>query len=153
MSKYKFPASLPRKMYWSDEVGGYVTCPACGAPLECEQHTYVLATRRSGDMDFHLVGNTAGHFCEECPVVVLDRDEFERFVTYVVQITGGIEYIVMGMVDLDAVPEDKRCLPFDDDTNPVPLVQFTSFGGETSSSRSGTKRPNSRKRKKRKVKS
>ena len=152
MSRYRFPGSLPRKMYWSDEVGGHASCPDCGAPLGPEHHTYMMVTRRSGDMDFHMVGNTAGHFCGKCPLVVLDRDEFERFVALAARTTDGVDFVVMGIVDLDAVPEDKRSLPFDDDTNPVPLVQFTNVGGQKSSSKSETKRSSSRKRKKRKKK-
>lgn len=152
MSRHKFQASLPRRMCWSDEVGGYASCPDCGTRIESEQHTYVMVTRRSGDMDFHMVGNTAGHFCSECPVVVLDRDEFERFVALASRRTDGLDYVVMGIVDLDAVPEDKRSLPFDDDTNPVPIVQFTNVGREEPSARSGPKSLSSRKRKNRKKK-
>ena len=152
MSGHKFPGSLPRKMYWSDEIGGYASCPDCGAPLESEHHAYILATRRSGDMDFHMVGNSAGHFCGQCPLVVLDRDEFASFVALAVQATDGIAFIVMGIVDLDAIPEDKRDKPFDDGTNPVPLVQFIDSGGQKPSSGSEAKRSSSRKRKKRKTK-
>ena len=68
-------------MYWSDEVGGYASCPACGARLESEQHAYVMVTRRGGVMDYHISANTAGHFCGICPVVVLDRNEVEKFAT------------------------------------------------------------------------
>lgn len=150
MTRYRFPASLPRKMHWSDEVGGHASCPTCGSLLESEHHTYVMVTRRNGDMDFHMVGNTAGHFCTKCPIVVLDRDEFENFVAIVARKTNGVDYVVMGIVDLDAVPEDKRSMPFDDNTNPVPLVQFINVGGKKSSSKSGTKRSKNRKRKKRK---
>ena len=146
MSRHRFPASLPRKMYWSDEVREYASCPDCGTALESEQHTYMVVTRRSGDMEFHMVGNTAGHFCADCPVVVLDRIEFERFVALAARRTDDVDYVVMGTVDLDAVPEDKRSLRFDDDTNPVPLVEFTNVGGEKPSARSGGKRPSSRKR-------
>lgn len=72
----------------------------------------------------HGVGNRAGHFCGNCPVVVLDREEFERFVSLAVGDADGVDYAVMGIVHLDAVPPDKRNLPFDDDTNPIPLVEF-----------------------------
>ena len=99
-----------------------------------------------------MVGNSAGHFCGQCPLVVLDRDEFASFVALAVQATDGIAFIVMGIVDLDAIPEDKRDKPFDDGTNPVPLVQFIDSGGQKPSSGSEAKRSSSRKRKKRKTK-
>lgn len=142
MSRHKFPASLPRKLHWSDEIGGYASCPDCGAPLEAEHHAYVLVTRRGGDMDFHLVGNAAGHFCEKCPLVVLDRERFEDFVALAVGPEDRVKYVVMGIVDFEAVPEDKKSLPFDDDTNPVPLVEFTNVGGRKRSSSSPTRQPN-----------
>lgn len=152
MSRHRFPASVARKMYWSDGVKEHASCPDCGSALQSERHTYMVVTRRRGDMDFHMVGNNAGHFCGSCPVVVLDRNEFERFVALAVRRTDGVDYVAMGIVDLDAVPEDKRSLPFDDDTNPVPLVQFTSVGGEEPSARSAGKRPSNRERENRRKK-
>ena len=65
MSRKRFPASLPRRMYWSDEVGGCASCPECGGGLEREQHTYVAATRRHGDTDMHVIGNDAGQAEED----------------------------------------------------------------------------------------
>jgi len=128
MSRYTFPESVPRKMYWSDAVAGSSVCPDCRTPLESERHTYVMATRRAGNFEAYLVGNTAGHFCSNCPVVVLDRDEFQRFVSSAVGDVDGVHYAVMGIVDFDSVPPDKRNTPFDDDTNPVPLVEFSNLG-------------------------
>ena len=84
MSKYKFPASLPRKMYWSNKVGGCSSCPDCNRPLEQETHTYVITTRQAGAYDAFMTGNPAGHFCGNCPVVVLDREEFNRVVSIAV---------------------------------------------------------------------
>jgi len=78
-----------------------------------------------------MVGNTAGHFCEKCPLVVLDREEFKRLamIAAVAAVaTDSVEFVVLGIVDLDAVPEEKRGHPFDDDKNPVPLVRFTNVG-------------------------
>ena len=142
MIRYRFPASQPRKMYWSDAVGGCSSCPDCRSALESEHHTYIMATRRAGTFDAQMVGNTAGHFCDRCPVVVLDRDEFERCVALAVGDAHGVDYAVMGMVDLDAVPPDKKSLPFDDDTNPVPLVEFTNMGKKKPSASTSRKRPN-----------
>ncbi len=152
MSRYKFPASLPRKMYWSDEIGSHACCPDCGAPLESEHHTYMMVTRRKGSVDSYMVGNDAGHFCCTCAVAVLDREEFERFVTLAARTTDGVDYIMLGIVDLDAIPEDKRNLPFDDDTNPIPLVPFTNTGAGRSPPKvkKYSRRTKSKARKKRK---
>ncbi|HIJ73481.1 MAG TPA: hypothetical protein HPP83_05195 [Candidatus Hydrogenedentes bacterium] len=152
MSRYRFPASLPRKMYWSDEVNGCAVCPDCGAPLESEHHTYVIATRTDGYTDSYLIGNDGGHFCGECPVVVLDHDQFERFAAMAAGTAKGVDYIVMGLVDLGAVPEDKRKVPLGDDANPLPLVKFANFGEKKPQAKSTSKNANKRKRKNRKRK-
>ncbi len=104
-------------------------------------------------MDFHIVGNTAGNFCERCPLLVLDREKFESFVAVAARPRDGVEYMVMGIIDLDAVPEGNKGLPFDNETNPVPLVEFTNVGGKKPSLRSAPgrssvpKRSSRRKRK------
>jgi hypothetical protein len=152
MSKYKFPASLPRKMYWSNEVGGCSSCPDCNMPLEQEKHTYVITTRRKGAYDAYMAGNSAGHFCGNCPVVVLDREEFSRVVSIAVNEAEGVQYAVIGIVDMEAVPPEKAHLPFDDETNPVPLVEFTNLGKKKTSASSNRKRRNRAKRRKRKRK-
>ena len=36
----------------------------------------------------------------------------------------GNEYCVEGIVDLDAIPEDKRHLPLGAEGNPIPLIEF-----------------------------
>jgi len=151
MIRYRFPGSVPRKMYWSDAVAGCSVCPDCGTPLESEHHTYLMATRRAGNFDAHLVGNTAGHFCSNCPVVVLGRGEFERFAFSAAGDVSGVDYAVMGIVDLDSVPPDKQNIPFDDDTNPVPLVEFSNLGRRkpSASSRRG-RRPDKKRKGKRK---
>ncbi len=147
MSRYKFPAATPRKMYWSDEAGGVATCPDCGGALESEHHTYVLATWLAGQQSIQAVGNTAGHFCAQCPVVVLDRRTMEQFVSLATRGAGTPDYIVMGIVDLDAVPEDKRHLPFDEETNPLPLVRFINLDEPRPGRRPDRRQRNQAKRK------
>jgi hypothetical protein len=43
----------------------------------------------------------------------------------------GEELAVMGIVDLDAVPEDKHDVPLGEEDNPIPLVEFTAVSDET----------------------
>ncbi|MGH9751790.1 MAG: hypothetical protein ACREA2_03320, partial [Blastocatellia bacterium] len=62
---------------------------------------------------------------------VLDRKGFERVLEGVTQrpdwgISGTVQYVVAGIVNMDAIPEDKRHLPTGDDDNPIPLVEFLS---------------------------
>jgi hypothetical protein len=114
-------------MYFShDFKTGTSQCPQCGAALEPEYHTYLFGVgNEEGGMDEFVVGNDYGHFCPSCPVVVLD---FEGFLqvghTCLGYKPAELAFAVIGMVDLDAVPKDKRHLPFDDEDNPIPLVPF-----------------------------
>jgi hypothetical protein len=123
----RFPASEPRKMFWSGEVGGHSTCPECGDPLASEHHTYVMATRRHGELETFLVGNNGGHFCTGCSTVVLEKGEFARAAAAGLGEAGGAEFLILGLVDLQAVPREKARVPFGTDGNPVPLVKFTNL--------------------------
>lgn len=129
MSRYKFPASIPRKVHWADGVGGRLFCPECKGTLEREHHAYMIAVRKGGDIQPFIFGNDDGHFCSKCPVVVLDHSAFSRAAVLAMGSSEGVQFIAMGIVDLDAVPKDKRHLPFDDENNPVPLVEFTNLSG------------------------
>ena len=123
----RFPASVPRKMFWSDKVAALSRCPECGARLESEHHIYVMAVREHGDIQSFLMGTDAGYFCERCPVVVLDRDAFGELAAAGLRSQGRFKFSVLGLVDMDAVPEEKSSIPLGDDDNPIPLVGFTNL--------------------------
>lgn len=122
----KFPASVPRKMFWSKDVGGTSVCPECGARLTQEYHTYMMAVRHHGDVQPFAVGNEGGHFCPACPTVVLDHDAFGRLASLAVR-SQRADFVVLGLIDLDAVPPDKANVPLGEDDNPIPLVKFTNL--------------------------
>jgi len=123
----RFPANEPRRMFWSQDVGGHTSCPECKTPLANEQHTYVMATRRQGQLDTFLVGNDGGYFCGGCATVVLDNDEFAEAAAVALGRTRGAEFVILGLVDLQAVPKEKARAPLGADGNPVPLVGFTNL--------------------------
>ena len=92
-------------------------------------------------MDSQIVGSVGGHFCTchfctACPVVVLDRARFDDYAATSSAAGTASDYLVLGLVDLSAVPEDKRCLPFDEVNNPLPLVMFTNLQQSPKTSRS-----------------
>jgi hypothetical protein len=123
----KFPPSVPRRAYSSDKVSSPSHCPECGGRTEPGNHTYMMAVRYRGEVHPFVVGTTGGWFCKECPVIVLDNDAFAAYVRLVMPHAKGYEFLVLGIVDLDAVPQEKRRLPFDEKTNPIPLVEFTNL--------------------------
>jgi hypothetical protein len=128
----KFDVSIPRKMFWSDKLVNRKKCPLCHSALENEYHTYAMVVLSGGETTPFITGNDSGAFCHECPVVVLDRKGFEHVIEAMPEerpdwgIAGTVRFIVMGIVNMDAVPEDKRHLPLGDDDNPIPIVEFLS---------------------------
>ena len=126
----KFDASIPRKMFWSESLVNKKKCPLCHSTLENEYHHYIIAVRTGKEITTLGVGNDYGSFCPECPVVVLDRKGFERVIGQIAEespdlgMSGAVSFLVIGIADMDAVPEDKRHLPLGGDDNPIPLVEF-----------------------------
>lgn len=117
-------------MFWSDKLVNKKKCPLCHSTLENEYHHYIMAIRNGNETTTLATGNDSGAFCPECPVVVLDRKGFERVIGGIAEespdwgISGAVSYVVIGIVDMDAVPEDKSHLPMGGDDNPLPLVEF-----------------------------
>ena len=131
----KFDASVPRKMFWSTDVGGTDFCPQCHGRLENERHTYLLLVREPGDFKPFIVGNDDGYFCARCPIVVLDHEAFAESALVGNPSSRSFEFTVIGIVDLNAIPQEKADIPIGDDDNPVPLVKFSNLQDKRSSKR------------------
>jgi hypothetical protein len=61
--------------------------------------------------------------------VVLDRVKITtQLIGIVEEDSSGenikFDYAVLGIINLDAIPEDKRGVPIGGDDNPLPLVKF-----------------------------
>jgi hypothetical protein len=123
----KFDVSVPRKMFWSKDIGGTGFCPLCQGRLGQENNSYLLIIRESGDIQPLIVGNDGGHFCENCPIVVLDYEVFEQSALIGNRSSRSFEFTVPGMVDFDAMSEESVNIPIGDDDNPIPLVRFTNY--------------------------
>lgn len=123
----KFDASIPRKMFWSKDVGGTEFCPQCHSRLENESHSYLLLVREPGDFQPFIVGNNDGYFCACCPVVVLDYEAFAKSAIAGNPSSCSFEFTVPGIIDLDAIPEENANIPIGDDDNPIPLMRFTNY--------------------------
>jgi len=125
----RFDAATPRRMWWNSDLSIHGACPSCGKPLEREQQTF-FASARSGPgrdcTDFVMSGE--GEFCPSCPVVVLDPDEFGQRIGIGFGPTrnSSLQFAVIGIVDLDAIPDEKAHIQIGTDENPIPLVQFLS---------------------------
>jgi hypothetical protein len=148
----KFPANVPRKMFWSSRVDGKSICPDCGTVLINEYHIYVMAIRKLGQIDPYLVGNTGGYFCERCPVVVLDNEAFDKSANMLIKGNDVAQCTVLGLVDLEAIPKENSDLPLGGDGNPIPLVEFSNLRASTDNKGSFSKSPSKRRTVKKKKK-
>jgi len=111
----------------SDDIANTSSCPRCNASLEREYHSYMVAIDEEGERKAVMMGHDGGLFCPECPTVVLDSQVVEEMISDHVQNqtskhVESLEYAVVGIVDLDAVPEEKKDIPLGDDDNPIPLI-------------------------------
>ena len=131
----KFDASVPRKMFWSTDIGGMDFCPQCHSKLENESHSYLLLVREPGDFKPFIVGNNDGYFCACCPIVVLDYEAFAKSALAGNPSSCSFEFAVPGIIDLDAIPEENANIPIGDDDNPVPLMRFTNYRDTESAKR------------------
>jgi hypothetical protein len=127
MKNYKHSAAIPRRLYWSSELDDPACCPECKRLLEPEFHSYMIAIRHKRNIEPFVTGNDGGWFCGNCPIVVLDHGCFSEAAAIWARTGKDVQFLALGIVNLEAVPQDKRSIPFDDDTNPIPLVEFTNL--------------------------
>ena len=119
----KIDLSVPRRKYISDECK-LTTCPECGSLLidkSCPILLYVQSETKVVELMTSLSGS---HFCKSCPVVVFDSELLEQAAIIGIRGNKNLKYSIAGIVDLKAIPEDKRHLEIGIDENPVPLVYF-----------------------------
>ncbi|MBI4769278.1 MAG: hypothetical protein HY784_02415 [Chloroflexi bacterium] len=82
------------------------------------------------------MGSDFGWFCDNCPAIVINMAKVSKMLEHrLSHWEVGNEFAVLGIVNLDAIPEDKRDLPLGDDDNPIPLVEFTYPSGSPSAGR------------------
>jgi hypothetical protein len=148
----RFDPGIPRKMYWSDEISEELRCPSCRAELEKEHHTYLLVLRSRGDYHPFVMGNEAGAFCPNCPIVVLDREALNPTLEQTIGMTrsrasGRLEYTVLGIINMNAIPKEKAHLPLGGDDNPLPLVRFIDSSEPGQAKRANRHQKRRRKRK------
>ena len=126
MSKYN-PA-IPRRKYLSTALKHPRRCPECQRHLEADAQTFYIAVKgRTFEPEPYIVGPDGGYFCPQCPVVVLDAEEFSNMARLAIEMAhpgaSDMQFMVLGMVDLTQVPPEKSHLPFGDD-NPLPTIAF-----------------------------
>lgn len=120
--------SVPREMIMLPLSGEPGPCPRCGGALEQTYATYLIATRQGKRIaDSFIMGSDFGWFCLRCPTLVINTNQVSQMLRHSLPHWNvGNEFAVMGIVNMDAVPENQRDVPLGDDDNPIPLVEFTN---------------------------
>src|SRR5262249_32288420 len=118
--------SIPRKQFWTDRIPNKYRCPLCRSKLEKEYVTYMFVVEEDEEKQAYISGNDLGAFCPQCPVVVLDMKEFVHMVVETAGVTEdtSLVFMLLGIINFDAIPEEKKHLPIGDKDTPIPLVEF-----------------------------
>jgi hypothetical protein len=121
--KNKFDLSIRRRRYYSEDCG-LSSCPECGLPLIKDGCTVIIAAKSDTDEGEFMSNMTGSHFCESCPVVVFDSDKVEQAAKLGIRGDSNLRYLIGGIVNFNAIPQEKRHLEIGIEGNPVPLVHF-----------------------------
>jgi len=121
--KHKFDLSIPRRWYYSED-SGLSSCPECGLPLIEDNCTVIIAAKSDTDEGEFMSNLNGSHFCNSCPVVVFDSDKIEQAARLGIRGDSNLRYLICGIVDFNAIPQEKRHLEIGIEGNPMPLVHF-----------------------------
>ena len=123
MKKKMFDLSLKRRRYFSNECG-LQYCPECGAELLEENCPILLGIVSKTDEAESMTNLSGSHFCNQCPVVVFDNEKLEQAAKILAHDHDDLHYFIAGIINMEAIPIEKRQIPIGTDDNPVPLVEF-----------------------------
>jgi len=128
---------IHREAVYKDFVDEPGPCPKCSSVLEQANLPYMVVTRTGNRLeDSFLISGDFGWYCQSCPVLVLNRAKLSKTMGF-----GkpgwkvGQEFSVMGVMNLDAIPENKRDIPLGSPGMPNVLVKFRNLEGEKPASR------------------
>jgi hypothetical protein len=112
-------------------------CPKCNGVLEQASVPYMVVTRTGSRIeDSFIVSGSFGWFCQSCLVVVINQSELRKMMGFSKpDWKVGQEFSVMGIMNLDAIPENKKHLPIGSPGMPNVLVKFCNLEGDKPTSR------------------
>ncbi len=126
-------ASIQRRLYLNEGNEVIESCPACGGKLTEEVLIYLVnAEDEPDELGSYIVSYDHGKYCNSCPVIVINEAHFHDWIFRDVMSRERrrddiLEYEILGIVDIDSIPEEKRDLPLGEDDNPIPLVPFIEY--------------------------
>jgi hypothetical protein len=119
----KINLSIPRRQYYNNKYN-LTICPECGSPTIEYGCTILLGAETETDGGELITNLSGSHFCESCPVVIFDKHQIAQAAQLGMRTSKKVKHGIIGIVDLDSIPKDKRHLEIGTDENPVPLVEF-----------------------------
>jgi hypothetical protein len=120
---------IHRAVIYKDFSGDPGPCPKCGGALEKSNQAYMVITRTGNRLeDSFLISGDFGWYCQSCPAVMLNQPELSKMMgrSKPSWKVGG-EFSVVGVLNLDTIPENKRHLPLGAPGVPTPLVKFSNL--------------------------
>ena len=109
-----------------------VNCPECGSGLIEESCKILLNAKSDSDEGKFMTSLSGSHFCKKCPVVGFDVNTVQQAASIGIRGSKNLEFYIEGIIDLDAIPEDKKHLEIGCDENPVPIGPFLpDFNSQT----------------------
>jgi len=121
--KENIDLSIDRRMYYSDESETKL-CPECNSELIDKGCTILLAVKSDTDEGEFMTNLAGSHFCSNCPVVVFDKEKVEKAAKLGIRGGKNLQYLIGGIIDLEAIPKEKEKLELGTDENPIPLASF-----------------------------
>ncbi len=135
--------TIDRRLYYRPIQPG-ATCPRCHKPLIQEHANYLVVTVDEIDQetDRLLIGGNFGHYCPNCPTVVINPENLTPYQETASREFGSNSGIaVLGRVALEGFTEEENNTPVGE-LESIPIVPFHS--------RVSRKKPKTKRRKKRK---
>jgi hypothetical protein len=143
--------TLTRRMFYRAVNPSLDTpCPRCGKTLSPEPGVYFIATRQGGQQGDHfMISGDFGFYCGACPTVVIDPEKLiDLLQVGATRWDVGDAYTVLGLIAMEAIPEDQRDVPIDE-LDAIPLVPFEPGDRPRRSSKPRRRKGKSKRKKRR----
>jgi hypothetical protein len=104
-------------------------CPKCRGNLQQLYKSYLIGNYEAQkELESFYMGSKFGWFCDSCPTLIINLPDLHDFLTHLpADLKIGSNAIVLGIINILAIPENKRQLPVGSPKNPIPLCIFTNL--------------------------
>ncbi|MCL4867491.1 MAG: hypothetical protein KJ063_00855 [Anaerolineae bacterium] len=118
--------TIERTLYAHELLTPPIQCPQCSHKLEQDYGPYQIITRQGSRLaDSFVISGEFGYLCPGCATAVIHLPVLVQMLYGGAPKRGwqvGPTFAVLGLVNLDAVPPNKRHTPLDE--LDLPLVRF-----------------------------